>query len=87
MRTERIESMPDEEFQRLIDKKGLKELAKAILKQPPPPCKEFSCENYMRCANEKLACRAFSIYVTNGAVISPLKMTPTAATYKHIFPE
>ena len=46
-------------------------LADAIARQPSPPCDAPSCPVRSRCAQEKLACEAFAVYVKTGLRFRP----------------
>lgn len=50
---------------------SIEELSAAIEQQPEPPCTKYSCAWQGRCAQEKLACRAFKHFVVNGVSLSP----------------
>ena len=36
------------------------------MQQPPPPCERHQCGSRQRCADLKLACKAFAVYVRTG---------------------
>ena len=63
------------------------ELAKAISKQPLPPCEKYKCEFVEICAAEHLACEAFHTYVVTGRTLRPGDNLPTNKQYRKVFYE
>ena len=53
----------------------MKNLLEALANEGQSPCQKFSCPNFQRCADEKLACFAFGYFVETGRTVHP-----------HIFP-
>lgn len=69
---------------------------KAWLDNTAPPCEKFTCENFMECAEQLLACEAFDHFVQSGHAASPRinrnlynngKIFATRAIYRKIYQE
>ena len=60
----------------------------AIRDTKPPPCEQYKCDNFRKCADEKLACKSFQYYVTVGRTTnprSPHNEGPNEAIYKKLY--
>lgn len=53
------------------ERRSLQEFIAGLAIQPDPPCEEYNCEHQKVCAERRLACRAFGVYVRDNQVIPP----------------